>query len=327
MCVIAYQPAGKTLDRELAKAMWKKNPDGGGFAFRKQGKLEVVKTMNFTNWWSLYRNYTTAYPESDFLIHMRIGTQGNVDVGNAHPFVVSDTLVMAHNGHIDGCSSWNKAEERSDTRIFVEQILPNLHPLWLDDPFMCDFMEDAIGGSKLAFLNTDPNLDHEVYILNDHRGDWLDGFWFSNSLGLKDTAFYKQHGKAKWYSNKNTYYSTGKVETGTKATYAETYKEADQLYLARKSFGFGGHLEVLGTGHIVCTRCGFAVTLEKAHCMCYDMICDTCEDFLAMCPCEPQNRQIRELDTGEVPRVEKEFVSSHTNHYTEEAIDALLKTI
>lgn len=242
MCVIAYLPGTKTLDKEIVSSMWDRNDDGGGLAFfNPKDELEIHRTMDFAEYWALFTNYRAAYPKAPMLLHMRIGTQGTKDISNVHPFPIHDGLgALAHNGQISGTTTWDNREPRSDTRIFVEDVLPHFNPLWLDDKAMVEFVEDAIGGSKLAVFTKLPGLKHNVYILNSHKGEWVNGIWFSNLYGLKNTNFVREYGPS-WTKGKSgawTKFSSKKetktvlpkpkdegTQTGTSKTESDSFQE------------------------------------------------------------------------------------------------------
>ena len=199
MCVIVSKPPTATLTRERASRLWNQNPHGGGFTFvDKDGRVQIQKDMDFDGFWHRYKSALGRNPEAHFVLHMRIATHGSVGLDNVHPFRVDDHTVMAHNGMIDIQTKYPMPEgfkvmpgkyyedpwDRSDTRIFIEEVLSELPETWLDDPHLVDMVEGYIGGSKLTFLTTNPALKKGVYILNEMKGTERDGMWFSNSLAL-----------------------------------------------------------------------------------------------------------------------------------------------
>ena len=87
MCVIASIPAGQTIDEQELRDMWSTNPDGGGIAYIKDGKVKVKKTMKLKTF-LVVKNITEEHGHNDILMHMRIATHGEVCVQNVHPFNV-----------------------------------------------------------------------------------------------------------------------------------------------------------------------------------------------------------------------------------------------
>lgn len=329
MCVLIQQPGGKSLDKETAKALWTRNPDGGGFSFLHDGQITTKKTMSWEKWWSLYRNYVTQFPEADFMLHMRIATHGVVDTRNVHPFRVDEHTVMGHNGIIPGALPCDTKDDRSDTKIFAQHILSFLDETWLDDDTMVDFIGDAIGNSKLVFMTTNPLLKEQTYIINSYKGTELDGMWFSNTIGITNTAFYKKHGpqpkpktksvtfvsaaqQAKDNNRKQTDLVKtakkalgGRVETSSSWDVWEYMNETnEEILLKRKEAGFTQRTVVQWVDSTWrCQKCQASVTLNDIECDCYELLCTVCGDFAAWCPCEQP--EFRVLGDGEVPPVEQ----------------------
>lgn len=204
MCVIVHQPKGSHLEKERAKRLWEKNPHGGGFAFiDNTDTVQVERYMEFDEYWSAFESARSEFPKRDFLIHMRIATHGGIDLSNVHPFMVDEHTTMAHNGIIHGVPDC--AYGRSDSRVFVDEVLPRLPETWLDDPYLFDMVQDWIGWSKLMFLTTNPKLEKGVYILNKKKGMTADGMWFSNSSGVHKPTYKVVSGGYQGYTNGKTW--------------------------------------------------------------------------------------------------------------------------
>jgi hypothetical protein len=167
--------------------LWKQNPDGGGIAYPDGERIVVEKAMHFAEFWKQYRRALKATGgRTPILIHMRIATHGEIDLANTHPFRVDDFTVMAHNGVLHDCAP-NKWEQRSDTRVFVEDFLPKLPSNWLDDEHLSLMVDAFVSGNRLMFLSVDPNLKAEVYRFG--RWENYKGLHLSNTYGLFDDKF------------------------------------------------------------------------------------------------------------------------------------------
>ena len=183
MCVIIHQPRDAHLEKKRAKRLWDINSDGGGFAFiNDAGSIETYRFMEFKEFWPTFENVRSEQPQRDYLLHMRIATHGTVDLNNVHPFTVNEGMVMAHNGIIRGVPDFR--DGRSDTKVFIDEVLPRLPENWLDDVYLTEMVEEWIGWSKLMFLTNNPDLEKSVYILNKRSGLETDGMWFSNTHGV-----------------------------------------------------------------------------------------------------------------------------------------------
>lgn len=182
MCIIIYKAAGETIPLDHLENGWANNPDGGGYAFIADGEVQLRKgLMTFGAWLDSYLKDVEEHgDDSPFVLHFRIGTHGPNDEANTHPHKVNRTTVMAHNGMIRGMT-FKKDDKRSDTRVFVDDIIRLLPRGWLKNPAIVELVEDRIGsGNKLVFLTADPTYARPVHILNSHRGTWKGRNWYSN---------------------------------------------------------------------------------------------------------------------------------------------------
>ena len=178
MCIAIYKPADKNISKETLEICFENNSDGAGFAYINTDhlgvrRLKIYKSMEFEPFYKQYERMTRLMPESPFLIHFRIKTHGMKDINNCHPFQVDNQCVFIHNGTISGVGSDIK---KSDTRLFNEKVLKELPQGWQFRPALKILIEDFIGMSKLVILN----LDGEVSIMNESKGSWSEGIWWSN---------------------------------------------------------------------------------------------------------------------------------------------------
>lgn len=186
MCVAIYKPVGLKLDEDTLFNCFIKNPDGCGFAYTTGTELVVFKTMDYPTFLEEYEKCYEQYGEtSPFIIHFRIATHGTVDIFNCHPFIVDNDHVFIHNGVISNVPSCAE-KKKSDTQVFNELILQNLPADWFENTAIKYLLEDFISFSKIVVMN----LKGEVLILNEAKGTWVDGVWFSNTL-WKQTSIWE----------------------------------------------------------------------------------------------------------------------------------------
>jgi hypothetical protein len=153
------------------------NPDGFGWAMLAGGNLVSRRSLNGEDMISDFMTRRAASPDAPALFHARHATDTEPTVGNAHPFPLGgDTRVaVAHNGYLFPVT---EGEQRSDSRIFAEEILPRYN---LDDPSHVAKLEAWLGTNKVVVLSGSPAHGQAAYILNAGRGVWLgDGTWHSN---------------------------------------------------------------------------------------------------------------------------------------------------
>lgn len=179
MCIAIYTPAGKVLPRTTLETCFENNDDGCGFAYINTShtevkKIFVKKTLDFEIFYRQYQRATRVNPDSPFLIHFRIKTHGTISKENCHPFMVQDDLVFIHNGMISGVG-YDK--EKSDTRLFNEKILQQLPEGWQFNEAVQTLIEDFINASKLVTMD----VEGDIQIFNEQKGNWVDGCWYSNT--------------------------------------------------------------------------------------------------------------------------------------------------
>jgi hypothetical protein len=173
MCIAIYKPKDKVLSLATLKECYTSNPDGAGFMYAENKKLHIEK--GFFSFQSFYDAFK-KHESKQAVIHFRIKTHGKIDTTNCHPFAVNNAIGFVHNGIISGFGDAN----HSDTIGFNQSILQPLVSKWgnlalFQDPII-DLIEGRIGYSKLVFLDRHGN--HKI--MNEHKGTWDDGVWYSN---------------------------------------------------------------------------------------------------------------------------------------------------
>ena len=174
MCIISLKPEGKTISKETLAQCFRTNKDGAGFMYAENGVLHTEKGFfTFDEFYNAYQ----PHQDKKVAIHFRIKTHGEVNKDNCHPFAVSPTLGLMHNGMID---IQEDHKEYSDTWHFNEKIIK---PMYQDNKgfmkksYNISLIRKFIGFSKLVFLNA----RGESTIVNEDKGMWDNGIWYSNS--------------------------------------------------------------------------------------------------------------------------------------------------
>ena len=174
MCIAIYKPEGKILSQATLTECYDSNPDGAGFMYAENKKLHIEK--GFFSFQSFYDAFK-KHENKQTVLHFRIKTHGKIDTTNCHPFAVNNAIGFVHNGIISGFGDAN----HSDTIGFNQSILQPLVSKWgnlalFQDPII-NLIEGRIGYSKLVFLDRHGN--HKI--MNEHKGEWDDGIWYSNN--------------------------------------------------------------------------------------------------------------------------------------------------
>ena len=173
MCIAIVIPKGATVNKDYLHNGWCGNSDGGGFAYVRNGKVKIVKSlMKWKTWEDAYYTAREANPDSPFLVHFRIRSAGSNTADNTHPYPLKTGAVI-HNGTLTGSGAdWYRG--LSDTAKFVEKFGEHLT---YDNVLSKKLaMEAAIGYNKLAFLFN----NGKFVIVNEDAGHWDAGVWYSN---------------------------------------------------------------------------------------------------------------------------------------------------
>ena len=185
MCIIAAKPAGIAMPSdETIETMWYANPDGAGFMYAKDGRVQIEK--GFMSLDAFTAALSRAAKETDLtatgvVLHFRITTHGGTKPENTHPFPVSGSMAalrklrvttdlgVAHNGIIHTVTPRDK--NTSDTMEFIASELSLLYkgcPKFYEDKNLVQLVEELCG-SKLAFLLGDGSI-HTVGRFNECGG-------------------------------------------------------------------------------------------------------------------------------------------------------------
>lgn len=184
MCIAILTTGNSKVPEENLRTGWRANPDGGGIAYIKDGRVVVNKGI--MNVEEFIKSYEDAHIQSDagssMLLHFRIGTSGLKSQNNTHPFAIKPQKgphgAMIHNGVMfKPAGAWTGPADDafSDTRVFCNA---NNNILALE----------AVQNNKAALLTAIGNHNKLVFlyddnthvIVNEQAGFWHDGMWFSN---------------------------------------------------------------------------------------------------------------------------------------------------
>lgn len=165
------------------------NPHGYGFAIIADDKIISERSMSAKKSIARFLELRKQYPNGYAMWHARYATHGVKNEANCHPFQVggSDLTYLAHNGILD--VTIEKADKRSDTRVFAEDTLPLMGGVSvLDDDTVWTMVSKWASGSKICILTLDPSAKHQIYLVNENLGTWdNNGIWWSNQSHKRTT--------------------------------------------------------------------------------------------------------------------------------------------
>ena len=192
MCMLCVIPPNVIPSRQKLENSALNNPHGFGFAIviPSENRIHVERTMNADTSINRFLDMRGKYPEGYAMWHARYATHGSMTVDNCHPFQVgvgNNLTYLAHNGILPIIEP--KGDDRSDTRIFAEDLLPAIGGVTaLDNPQVSNLIEDFTGGSKVCILTVDPRAEYQCYLYHSEKGSKDEsGVWWSNDSCYLDT--------------------------------------------------------------------------------------------------------------------------------------------
>jgi hypothetical protein len=140
---------------------------------------------------AFWNTYTDMYKGTECAVHFRMRTSGNIDVENAHPYVIGNDVLLMHNGVITRVPE--KYKEFSDTWHVGALIQPMAEAGWLNDDNFMEMLTHLIGsGNKLVLLDKDG-----FHFVNKEEGTEFGGLWYSNTYAWTHPEYQKFYIKYK----------------------------------------------------------------------------------------------------------------------------------
>ena len=184
MCIAILKPKGKKLSKDTLQTCYDNNKDGCGFAFVKDNQVKIFKFNDFEKFYGMYKQIQEN-DYSNMLIHFRIATHGGVNFAGTHPHKLNDSMALIHNGIISSYGS----KDVSDTVDFIDKVIGKISKKQWKSPAFRELVSDAIGTSKFVILDDKDNY----YIINEDKGYWDDGIWYSNKSYIDYRKTYNKY--------------------------------------------------------------------------------------------------------------------------------------
>ena len=259
LCVI---PPGVTPDRDKLENSALNNPHGFGFAIAvpSENRIIVEKSMNPDESINRFLAQRAIYQDGYAMWHARYATHGSRTLENCHPFAVGhdDRTYLGHNGILS--IEIPDKDDRSDTKVFAEELLPRLGGVTaLDDDYIWDMLQEYTSGSKVCVITVDPAAKHPMYLLNADAGkEHETGVWWSNDTCNLGYASYAKAGAssryAGWYGDYDDEHSWARYNKKPTTTVIQdkTGEEMQECFNCSAWISEAEIWESLGT----CTWCG-----------------------------------------------------------------------
>lgn len=203
MCMLCVIPPNVIPSREKLENSALNNPHGFGFAvvIPSEKRIHAERTMNADTSINRFLEMRAKHPEGYAMWHARFATHGSQSIENCHPFRVGGDrkTYLAHNGVMPVLED---KSDRSDTRIFAEDILPAMGGVSaLDNDQLWNMLEDFTVGSKVCVLTVDPAAEHQMYLLHEEKGKFDEsGVWWSNDTCFLSAYTPSVYGSGAWKS-------------------------------------------------------------------------------------------------------------------------------
>lgn len=239
MCVIVLSEKGKQAPtEEQIKQMFRRNPDGAGFAYCDKSDHNKVKwEKGFMTVEELLERLKPLdqWTDTTLAIHFRIGTAGKNDKATCHPFPISTVFgdlrktsgegaVLFHNGVLD-TGGWADPLS-SDTQDFVIATAP-LFRKYNKSVVRDKFIEEAVSGSRLLVMYDDNRVKLYGEWKKSDKGDLL----VSNKLWENSyySYSYRPYGYSYGYNYDDYGYGSTTKATATPSTTPTTATTTDSV--------------------------------------------------------------------------------------------------
>ena len=177
MCLIIHKPKDVRVHLDLLHSASQYNPHGYGLMALTGPQKINIHRHHCTNFEELRRAYLQV-ANYECVIHLRLRTKGNISKTNTHPFRVTKSIYVAHNGTLNiHC----RMPGRSDSWHIVNDYLTPLlrqKPKILHDEKFQQHLAAKIGPyNRLVFMDA----QQKKTIINQQLGVEYQGLWLSNT--------------------------------------------------------------------------------------------------------------------------------------------------
>lgn len=218
----------------LLESLYEHNSDGLGIMYATSKGLKVIKKLpkNVAE----ARQLINAMPSDDrqLAMHWRMRTHGHIDMANCHPYEVSPTTQLMHNGVLH--TGNGKDTSRSDTYHFIQDYLSSITDDTLHNEQFQLILGDMIGNNRFAIMSEDGRLS----VVNKQQGVEFENVWFSNTYAMDASILFPErkkkavattsHWSSGWYDNyTNSTAASGSWYSSVPKTY-ELMDEYEDAY-------------------------------------------------------------------------------------------------
>lgn len=240
MCLLITGSSNKIRQQLLStpgliEDIYDKNGDGLGVMYGTSEGLHTYKCLPPTP--DAARAVIAGLPddERDLAMHWRWRTHGDIDLDNCHPYQVSQTTALMHNGIL---STGNAADvTKSDTWHFIQDYLIGVPDDVLHQAGFREMLGDFIGSNKFAIMSADGRLS----VINKDQGISHDSVWYSNTYAWSPRLLIPGYGsyKGKKWGGYNYGGNKGHIHTNLTAWGMDDEDEVEALMYGSYGAGAG----------------------------------------------------------------------------------------
>lgn len=177
MCIAILKTKKGVITDSALRNSFINNSDGSGIAYTKDNQLIIEKGIFDIDEFINVVRKAEKICDNNLLIHCRIGTSGNKDELNTHPFYINNNVCLMHNGILD--INVPRDSRINDTQIYINRYLKELNKnVLMHNKSLHRLIESSIG-KRNKFVLMD-NKGH-YKILNEKAGQWENDVWYSNT--------------------------------------------------------------------------------------------------------------------------------------------------
>lgn len=178
MCLIIHQPKGVRVNLDLLHSASQYNPHGYGLmAFTGPQKISIHR-HHCTNFDELRRAYLQL-AKHECVIHLRFCTRGNITRTNTHPFQVTKSIYMAHNGTLNiHCRLPGRSDSWHIVNDYLTPLLQHTPKILHNEVFQQHLAAKIGPNNRLVFMDAQQK---KTIIINQQLGVEYQDLWLSNT--------------------------------------------------------------------------------------------------------------------------------------------------
>ncbi|MDD1620186.1 MAG: class II glutamine amidotransferase [Methylococcaceae bacterium] len=186
MCLIIHKPKGVQVHPDLLHSACQYNPHGYGLMALTGPQKISIHRHHCTNFDELRRAYMQV-AKHECVIHLRLCTRGNITRTNTHPFRVTNSIYMAHNGTLNiHCRLPGRSDSWHIVNDYLTPLLQQTPKILHNEAFQQNLAAKIGPNNRLVFMDAQQK---KTIIINQQLGVEYQGLWLSNTKWFDAASF------------------------------------------------------------------------------------------------------------------------------------------